>query len=177
VNLSLLSYVTPDDPDRSELELRLKRKWNDGTESLIFSQRDFVERLAGVIPPAWFNLTRFHGVFAPNHAWREFVVPRPTNKKRICPAHDEPNDSDPPSTGKPSAGRAPAEYWIPWAELLRRTVGVDPEVCACGARMIVDDAITDSEKIAETLARLGIVSTGPTKRRQSIGELDYVYDV
>jgi hypothetical protein len=26
VNLSLLSYVTPDDPDRSELELRLKRK-------------------------------------------------------------------------------------------------------------------------------------------------------
>jgi hypothetical protein len=29
--------------------------------------------------------------------------------------------------------------------------------------MIVDDAITDGEKIAETLARLGIVSTGPPK--------------
>jgi hypothetical protein len=43
-----------------ELELKLKRKWNDGTESLVFTQRDFVERLAGVIPPAWFNLTRFH---------------------------------------------------------------------------------------------------------------------
>jgi hypothetical protein len=26
VTLSLLSYVTPDDPDRSEVELRLKRK-------------------------------------------------------------------------------------------------------------------------------------------------------
>ena len=26
-----------------EVELRLKRKWNDETESLIFSQRDFVE--------------------------------------------------------------------------------------------------------------------------------------
>ncbi len=35
VNLSLLSYVEPYDPDRSELELRLKRKWNDGSESLI----------------------------------------------------------------------------------------------------------------------------------------------
>ena len=46
-----------------------------------------------------------------------------------------------------------------------------------GARMIVDDAITDGEKIAETLARLGIVSTGPPKRRQSTGELDYVYEV
>ena len=83
VNLSLLSYVEPDDPDRSEVELRLKRKWSDGSESLIFSQRDFVERLAGVIPPPWFNLTRFHGVFAPNHAWRDSVVPGPT-KKRTC---------------------------------------------------------------------------------------------
>jgi hypothetical protein len=34
-------------------------------------------------------------------------------------------------------------------------VGVDPEICVCGARMIVDDAITDGEKIAEILARLG----------------------
>ena len=176
VNLSLLSYVEPDDPDRSELELRLKRKWSDGSESLIFSQRDFVERLAGIIPPAWFNLTRFHGVFAPNHAWRDFVVPGPT-KKQTCPAHDEPNDSDPPPTGKPSTGRAPGEYWLPWADLLRKTVGVDPEICICGARMIVDDAITDGDKIAEVLARLGIISTGPPKRRQSTGELDYVYDV
>ena len=176
VNLSLLSYVTPEDPDRSELELKLKRKWNDGTESLVFTQRDFVERLAGVIPPAWFNLTRFHGVFAPNHAWRDFVVPGP-KAKRTCPAHDDPADSAPPPTGKPSAGRAPAEFWIPWAELLRRTVGVDPEICICGARMIVDDEVTDDVKIAEVLARLGIVSTGPPKRRQSTGELDYVYDV
>lgn len=30
-------------------------------ESLIFSKRDFVDRLAGVIPSPWFNLTRFHG--------------------------------------------------------------------------------------------------------------------
>ena len=85
--------------------------------------------------------------------------------------------ADPPPTGKPSTGRAPGEYWLPWAELLRRTVGVDPEICACGARMVVDDEVTDGEKITETLARLGIQSTGPPKRLQSTGELDYVYDV
>jgi hypothetical protein len=50
-----------------EVELRLNRKWNDGTESLIVSQRDFVERLAGVIPPAWFNLTRFRGTPLTSH--------------------------------------------------------------------------------------------------------------
>ena len=37
-------------------------------------------RLAAIIPPAWFNLTRFHGVFALNHAWRKFVVPGPKTK-------------------------------------------------------------------------------------------------
>jgi hypothetical protein len=47
VNRSLLSYVNTDDPDRSELELKHKRKWSDGSESLIFSQRDFVERRTG----------------------------------------------------------------------------------------------------------------------------------
>jgi hypothetical protein len=88
------------------------------------------------------------------------VVPGST-KKRTCPDHDEPSDSDPPPTGK----------------LFRKTVGVDPEICPCGARMIVDDATTDGNKIAETLARLGIVSTGLPRRRQSTGELDYVYDV
>ncbi len=51
VNLSLLSYVQPGDPDRSDVELKLKRKWNDGTKSLVMSQRDFVEKLAGAIPP------------------------------------------------------------------------------------------------------------------------------
>ncbi len=45
--------------------------------------------------------------------------------------------------------------WLLWAELLRKTVGVDPEISICGAKMIVDDAITDGEKMAETLARLG----------------------
>ena len=131
----------------------------------IYSRREVGWNYSSVIFPSWFNLTRFHGVFAPNHAWRDFVVPGPT-KKRTCPAHDEPNDSDPPPTGKPSTGRAPAEYWIPWAELLRKTVGVDPEICICGARMIVDDAITDGDKIAEVLARLGrrfAYFNGPTQ--------------
>lgn len=41
----------------------------------------------------------------------------------------------------------------------------------------MDDAITDSEQIAETRARLGIVSIGSQKRRRSTGGLDCVYVV
>ena len=176
VAVSQLSYVTPEDPDRSDVELKLKRSWRDGTGSLVFTQRDFVEKLASLVPPPWFNLTRYYGVFASAHVWREFIVPMGRRKKRLCPAHDEPEGGTPPPPTKPSTGRAPAEYWIPWPELLRRTIGVDPEICVCGAKMIADDAITEPEKITETLARLGIKSTGPPKAMRSTGELDYIYD-
>jgi hypothetical protein len=130
-----------------ELELKLKRKWSDGSESLIFSQRDFVERLAGVIPLLifWPGLTsQDFTAFSLHITHGETLWCQGPTKKRTCPAHDEPNDSDPLPTGKPSAGRAPGEYWLPWAELLRKTVGVDPEICVCGARMIVDDAINQA---------------------------------
>ena len=33
--LSMLSYVTPEDPDRSDVELALKREWSAGSKSLI----------------------------------------------------------------------------------------------------------------------------------------------
>ena len=180
VSLSQLSYVTPDDPDRSEVELHLKRRWRDGTDSLIFKQKDLVEKLASLVPPSWFNLTRYYDVFASAHVWRDFIVqsivPGVKRKKSHYPAHDDPGDGTPPPSGKPSTGRAAPEYWLPWSELLRKTVGVDPEICTCGARMIVDNAITEAEKIAEILARLAVESTGPPSARQSKGELDYIYD-
>ena len=59
-------------------------------------------------------------------------------------------------------------------------MGVDPEIYACGARMIVDDAITEGEKITETMARLGRRFASvhrPSQEAQSTSELDYVYDV
>ena len=76
---------------------------------------------SSLVPPPWFNLTRYYGVFASAHVWREFIVPMGKRKKRLCPAHDEPPGGTPPPPTKPSTGRAPAEYWIPWAELLLRS--------------------------------------------------------
>lgn len=179
VNISQLSYVTPDDPDRSDVMLKLKRTWSDGTSSLIFKQQDFVESLASIIPPAWLNLTRYSGVFAPGHAWRATIVPGKKRASQIChdhhPAH--PEDLGPRGSQESSNGRAPADHYIEWAELLRRTMGIDPEICGCGQRMRVVDSVTKADEIRETLLRLGIESTGPPKARQSSGELDYIYDV
>lgn len=115
-------------------------------------------------------------MFAPAHAWRDFIVPGP-KRINIWPSADDPGDSSPPPTGKPSSGRAPAEYYILWAELLRRTMGIDPEICQCGARMVVDDVITDIETITATMTRMGLSSAGPPKVSRSTGELDCIYDI
>ena len=172
VSPSRVTYADPDSPETSEVDLALKRPWSDGSTSVRFSQVDFTERLASIIPPAWRNLIRYSGVFAPGHAWRWSIVPGPGKKRR---AHC---DDDPPPPSKPSAGRAPAEYCIPWAELLRRTMGINPEVCTCGARMQVQESVTDAEGIAEVMIKMGLAATPPplgTKARAR-GELDYIFD-
>ena len=75
-----------------------------------------------------------------------------------------------------SDGRAPGGHTVgvdrdPNARPLgRRSVGA--RTSTIGAGSLEAPAI-----IAETLARLGIESTGPPKRRQSSGGLDYVYEV
>ncbi len=55
-------------------------------------------------------------------------------------------------------------------------MGIDPEICVCGAKMVVDDAITDTVTIKATMTTLGISSTGPPKVERSNGDLDYIYD-
>jgi len=102
---SRVTYADPESPETSEVDVALKRPWSDGSTSLRFSQVDFTERLASIIPPAWRNLIRYSGVFAPGHAWRWSLVPGPKKKR----AH---RDLDPPRPSKPSSGRAPAEYVI-----------------------------------------------------------------
>ena len=78
---SNLAYVDPESPETSFVRLTLKKAWRDGTTSLEFSQTAFTEKMAELIPPTWFNLTRYFGVFAPNHFLRDFIVPEPKKKK------------------------------------------------------------------------------------------------
>ena len=172
VSPSRLSYNDPDHPETSDVILGLKRMWTDGTTALRFTQVDLVERIAALVPPAWFNLTRYEGLFAPGHAWRATVVPGPQVKR---PPRD-PDDPPPPSG--PSAGRAVAERNIPWAELMRRTMGISPEICICGAKMRVEDVVTDSETICEVMVAMGLASTPPPRgrRRVETGELDYLFE-
>ena len=53
----------------------LKTPYRDGTTQVAFEPVDFVARLAALVPKPRVNLTRYHGVLAPNHRWRGLVTP------------------------------------------------------------------------------------------------------
>ncbi len=69
--------------------MRLKTPYRDGTTHVIFEPLDFIARLAALVPKPRGNLTRFHGVFAPNSAHRARVTPAKRGKGNKANAADE----------------------------------------------------------------------------------------
>jgi hypothetical protein len=58
----------------------LKTPYRDGTTHVILEPLDFIARLVALVPKPRVNLTRFHGVFAPNSAHRARVTPAKRSK-------------------------------------------------------------------------------------------------
>jgi hypothetical protein len=115
----------------------LKTPYRDGTRAcpalpgtqVALDPVDFIARLAALVPKPRVNLTRYHGVLAPNHRWRGLVTPARRGKgvKSISNAEV----------------RTPAERHaaMTWAQRLKRVFNIDIEVCArCGGsvRVIVE---------------------------------------
>jgi hypothetical protein len=49
---------------------RYKQPFRDGSTHVVLEPLDFIARLAALVPRPRLNLTRFHGVFAPNFKHR-----------------------------------------------------------------------------------------------------------
>jgi len=58
-----------------QVRYELKTPYANGTTHVIFEPLDFISRLVALIPKPRVNLTRFHGVFAPNSHYRARVTP------------------------------------------------------------------------------------------------------
>jgi hypothetical protein len=126
----------------------LKTPYRDGTTQVAFDRGghppvDFIARLAALVPKPRVNLTRYHGVLAPNHRWRGLVTPAKRGKgaKRL------PN--------KEVASPAERHAAMTWAQRLKRVFSVDIEVCGrCGGSVRVIACIEDQEIIDRILAHL-----------------------
>jgi hypothetical protein len=90
---------------------------------VIFEPMDFIARLVALVPKPRVNLTRFHGVFAPNSAHRAQVTPAKRgkgNKVGTLHATDDPT---------PAERRAA----MTWAQRLKRVFNINIETCkSCG---------------------------------------------
>lgn len=67
----------------------LKTPYRDGTTHVIFEPLDFISKLAALVPKPRVNLTRFHGVFAPNSKHRTLVTPGRRGKGRKIGVSDD----------------------------------------------------------------------------------------
>jgi len=62
-----------------KVRYELKTPFRNGTTHVIFEPLDFISRLAALVPKPRVNLTRFHGVFAPNSKHRALITPSGVN--------------------------------------------------------------------------------------------------
>jgi hypothetical protein len=124
---------------------QLKTPYRDGTTHVIFEPLDFIARLAALVPKPRVNLTRFHGVFAPNSKHRALVTPAKRGKGNNAKVSDEPPT--------PAERRAS----MTWAQRLKRVFNIDIETCpACGGAVRIIACIEDPVVIQQILDHLKI---------------------
>ena len=74
---------------QGNIRYRLKTPYRNGTTDVVFEPLDFIARLAALVPTPRVNLTRYPGVFAPNHRLREQITPA-GHGRRKAETTDEP---------------------------------------------------------------------------------------
>ncbi len=122
----------------------LKTPWRNGTTHVIFEPLDLIARLVALVPRPRVNLTRFHGVFAPNSKYRALVTPAKRGKrKKSCLA------------GETDQTAAEKHVSMTWAQRLKRVFNIEIEICdECGGDVRIIASIEEPAVIQKILAHL-----------------------
>ncbi|HPI40751.1 MAG TPA: transposase, partial [Pseudobdellovibrionaceae bacterium] len=145
---------------RGEVVYKLKKTWDDGTTAIKLTQIELMERLVALVPRPRVNLTRYHGVLAPNYKYRKQIVPQ----QKIEPDLKivEPDSEPDPLAEAKSKEKQNAKKRMKWAQLLKRVFNIDIETCTrCGGKVKIIAAIEDPAVIKKILDHLGINSSPP----------------
>jgi hypothetical protein len=123
---------------QGNIRYALKTPYRDGTTHVIFEPLDFLARLASLVPSPRVNLTRFHGIFAPNHRLRAQIVPGKRGR----------------GAGQAAGEKAPLPRHLAmtWAQRLKRVFKIDVTVCErCGGAVKIIACIEDPIVIVKIL--------------------------
>ena len=146
-----------------DLEYKMKRRFSDGSEKVVLSPTELIEKLVAIIPLPRAHLTRYGGVFASAHPLRSKVIKNPGVKKSDI------------SSGS-SDGKALVKNTM-WARHLRRVFEVDIGTCPeCGADMRVMAAVVDPNEVKRYLSHVGIETELPEISPARHTQLEFSYD-
>ena len=125
---------------------QLKTPYRDGTTFKVYDPLDFIARLAALVPKPRVNLTRYHGVFAPNSADRGLITPGKRGRGGLRPRTTEDGEADTPDQRR---------CRMTWAQGLKRVFRIDVETCdRCGGKTRVIACVKDAAVIKTILAHL-----------------------
>ena len=123
----------------------LKTPWRNGTTHVIFEPLDFISRLVALIPKPRVNLTRFHGVFAPNSHHRARVTLAKRGRRKKTKTVNDQQDQTP----------AERHAAMTWAQRLKRVFNIDIETCSeCGGDVRIIACTEDPVVISKILIYL-----------------------
>jgi len=106
---------------------------------------DLIAKLAALVPKPRVNLTRFHGVFAPNSKHRVQVTPAGRGKGSKTKSPD----------GSQDQSLFEQRTAMSWAQRLKRVFNIDIETCnKCGGEVKVIACIEDPVVIRKILTHL-----------------------
>lgn len=130
-----------------KIKYSMKRVWRDGTSAVVLSPHDFLKRLCAMVPPPYFNMTRFYGVLAPHAENRKSVVHKPDLSQppqlQLFSGNDNASNEE-PAQKKGSK--------LSWSKLLARVFKIDVTVCPkCNGQMKILDAVTKNENVKSIL--------------------------
>lgn len=126
----------------------MKKKYRDGTEMLLFSPLELIEKLAAIVPRPRVHSTRYHGLFAPHSKSRAKVVLGKTKLEEVSPGQTSDSGSK--------------EKRMSWAKLLNRVFKIDVTKCKfCKEDVKVVAAVLQRTAIEEILKHLGLPTQVP----------------
>jgi hypothetical protein len=131
------------------VRIALKRAYADGTVAVEMDPLSLLCRLATSVPPPRFHTVKYAGVLAPASAWRSRIAPP---RAPVEPTAATEDAKTPKRAGS----------YRPWAELLKRTFGVDVLECPnCTGRMKLIAMVTEPKSVERYLARIGELTHVP----------------
>jgi hypothetical protein len=129
---------------------RLKKKYKDGTERLLFSPLEFLEKLSAIVPKPRTHVTRYHGLFAPHSKHRNKIVKGKLKEKKENTEEESPE--------RPEKTKAK----MSWAKLMNRVFKRDVTECHfCRGKVKVVSAILEQTLIEKILTHLELPAIVP----------------